>query len=165
MKQIAKFEKVSFDEYKRSISMDVVRNDEVLREEWEAIMLPTRATSGSAGYDFYIPYACNLDDGSIIHVATGIRCKIEPGWFLMCVPKSGLGFKIGMRFSNTCGVIDSDYYYANNEGHIMAQFSIEKRHVFKQGDKFMQGIFLPFGITADDHAEEARHGGFGSTGR
>lgn len=32
------------------------------------------------------------------------------------------------------------------------------------GDRFMQGIFLPFGVTYTDEAEGERTGGFGSTG-
>lgn len=31
------------------------------------------------------------------------------------------------------------------------------------GDAYMQGIFLPFGITVDDESNEVRNGGFGST--
>jgi len=33
------------------------------------------------------------------------------------------------------------------------------------GDKIVQGVFLPFGVTIDDDATEVRNGGFGSTGR
>ena len=34
-----------------------------------------------------------------------------------------------------------------------------------EGDKIVQGIFLPYGITIDDEVKEERTGGFGSTGR
>jgi dUTP pyrophosphatase len=31
------------------------------------------------------------------------------------------------------------------------------------GTAFAQGIFLPFGVTVDDDAQDKRNGGFGST--
>ena len=37
--------------------------------------------------------------------------------------------------------------------------------LIKVGDKIVQGVFLPFGVTMDDDATEIRNGGFGSTGR
>lgn len=45
-----------------------------------------------------------------IKIPTGIRCRIEPGWFLGILPRSGHGFKYGVRLSNTFGIIDSDYF-------------------------------------------------------
>lgn len=57
-----------------------------------------------------------------------------------------------------------DYYYSDNEGHILAKLSSETSFSLSAGDKFMQSIFLPFGITVDDHAVGIRNGGFGSTG-
>ena len=82
----------------------------------------------------------------------------------MCCPKSGLGFKYRMKLANTIGIVDSDYYFSTNEGHIMAKiFSKESFHL-DPGNKFMQGIFLPFGVTQDDACAGVRNGGFGSTG-
>ena len=167
MQEVAKFDKVSFEQYK----MDCLRcgrsiagiDDDTLRKEWEDIKIPVRATSGSAGYDFYAPYAFDVSD-SPVHIVTGIRCKIDPGWFLMCCPKSGLGFKHGMRLSNTIGIIDSDYYNSDNEGHIQAKFSSYHPMAIECGQKFMQGVFIPYGITSDDAADGIRNGGLGSTG-
>lgn len=34
-----------------------------------------------------------------------------------------------------------------------------------QGDAFIQGIFLEYGITVDDDASATRNGGFGSTSK
>jgi len=36
--------------------------------------------------------------------------------------------------------------------------------VINSGEKFIQGIFLPFGITVDDNTDGVRNGGIGSTG-
>lgn len=151
MQTVAKFEKVSFDQFEKDVKSvhPHMFTDEDIRKMWENVKLPTRATSGSAGYDFYAPYSFCID-GDTVHVVTGIRCKIEPGWFLMCCPKSGLGFKFGMRLSNTIGIIDSDYYASDNEGHIHAKFTSDTQLLVGGGEKFMQGIFLPYGITTDD---------------
>lgn len=61
--------------------------------------------------------------------------------------------------------IDSDYYYADNEGHIMIALRNMRDYLvrFPAGDRIMQGVFLPFGITVDDSAEAKRTGGIGST--
>ena len=40
-----------------------------------------------------------------------------------------------------------------------------KTFVANEGDKIVQGIFLPYGITIDDEASGERTGGFGSTGK
>lgn len=160
MNPVATFEKVSFEQYKKD-------NPYASYEDWEHIKLPTRSTSGSAGYDFYVPYQpANPIGDDPVKICTGIRCKIEPGWVLVLVPRSGLGFKYGMRLVNTVGVIDQDYYSADNEGHIMAKVSAADPFWLHQDDRFMQGIFLPYGITTDDQPlSDTRSGGFGSTGK
>lgn len=165
MNEIATFEKVSLEQYMkdRRAAGGASETDEQLREEWLEIELPKRSTSGSAGYDFYMPHHRLIDvDPEVI--ATGIRVKIEPGWFLMLVPRSGLGFKHGFKLSNTAGIIDSDYYNAVNEGHIMAKASANYAIDLNIGDRFMQGIFLPYGVVANDNSGGNRVGGFGSTG-
>ena len=164
MQQIATFEKVSFEQYledRRKTMGDV--EPSAVRKEWENLRLPERATKGSAGYDFFLPMGACFDKKPIVF-PTGIRCKMEPGWVLMLFPKSGLGFKHRMRLANTIGVVDEDYYYSTNEGHIMAKFSSKEPFHLDAGSKYMQGIFLPFGVTTDDACVGVRDGGFGSTG-
>jgi len=165
MEKIATFEKVSFEQYLESRLKLGAQPDETsaIRKEWENIRLPERATNGSAGYDFFLPTGCCFGKQPVL-IPTGIRCKIEPGWFLMCCPKSGLGFKYRMKLANTVGVVDSDYYFSTNEGHIMAKISSKEPFSLDTGSKFMQGIFLQFGVTTDDVAVGIRDGGFGSTG-
>ena len=85
----------------------------------------------------------------------------------MCFPRSGLGFKFRLQLNNTVGIIDSDYYYSDNEGHIFIKLTNDsnegKTMQLAKGNGFAQGIFLPFGITEDDGVTEVRNGGFGST--
>ena len=92
---------------------------------------------------------------------------IEDGWVLSLYPRSGLGFRHRLQFDNTVGIIDSDYFEAKNEGHILIKMTSDdhkgKTLSVAAGDGFAQGIFLPFGITVDDEADGERTGGFGST--
>lgn len=164
MNRIAKFEKVSYQEFRKSCESLLNISESEIMEIYDGIILPTRATGESAGYDFYVPAKISLCGLAWKTIPTGIRCNINPGWFLMCCPKSGLGFKYRVRLANTIGIVDSDYYHSDNEGHIMAKLTAENELKLEAGDKFMQGIFLPYGITVDDTADGVRNGGFGSTG-
>ena len=120
MQRIAKFEKVSFEQFKEGY-LDAIGqdSDEVIRSIYDALKLPKRATKGSAGYDFYAPRAITLKPGETAKIPTGIRAKIEENWVLQCYPRSGLGFKFRLQLNNTVGIIDSDYYNSDNEGHIL----------------------------------------------
>lgn len=168
MNKVGKFEKVSFETFKQAIraQSDAITEDGIL-DIYNTIKLPNRATTGSAGYDFYSPIWCELNPGEAITFPTGIRCLIDDGWFLGVFPRSGLGFKYFCRLANTTGIIDADYSLSDNEGHIMMKLrneSDDKVLTINRGDAIAQGIFLPFGITIDDQATGKRNGGFGSTG-
>ncbi len=132
-------------------------------------VLPRRATTGSAGYDFYCPCDLTLAPGETVKIPTGIRAKIADGWVLQLFPRSGLGFKYRLQLNNTVGIIDSDYYHSDNEGHILIKLTNAgnegKILTLAAGDGFAQGIFLPFGITEDDNVTAVRNGGFGSTSK
>ena len=168
MKRIAKFEKVSIEQFREGWTDAFGEVDETeLREIYEAVSLPKRATAGSAGYDFFAPARISLAPGETVKIPTGIRVWMEPEWVLKCYPRSGLGFKFRLQLNNTVGIIDSDYYYSDNEGHIFAKITNDsnegKALEVKAGDGFMQGIFVEYGITLDDDVTEVRNGGFGST--
>lgn len=180
---VGEFEKVSYPvferELKKTFGIDIpwqtwvkispAPDDPVdLGKYYEELALPARATHGSAGHDFRSPVAFELRGGETVTIPTGIRVKIRDGWFLMCTPKSGLGFKYRLQLDNTVGIIDSDYYYSDNEGHIMLRITNDNRGGkilrVERGQGFAQGIFLPYGVTVSDNAEAVRNGGFGSTG-
>lgn len=168
MNRIAQFYKVSFDQFKESWEDTFPEtSSEEARQIYESIMLPRRATKGSAGYDFFSPIDFELKPGETLKIPTGIRASMEEGWVLCIFPRSGLGFKYRLQMNNTVGIIDSDYYFSDNEGHIFVKLTNdtnENRTVtVKQGNGMVQGIFLPFGITIDDEEEAIRNGGFGST--
>lgn len=170
MNKIAKFEKVSYEQFKKDyIDCFNEESDEKIKEIYDNIKLPKRATKGSAGYDFYSPITFTLKPCETIKIPTGIRVKIEDGWFLANFPRSGLGFKYRLQLNNTVGIIDADYYNALNEGHIMSKLTNDSKEnkevLITAGSGFTQGIFLPFGITVDDESDEIRTGGFGSTSK
>ena len=169
MKQIAKFEKVSFEQFKKDIEKcfdNKYKSEEDIQEIYNQIELPTRATKGSAGYDFKCPINLLLHKGQPIVIPTGIRAKIAEGWVLKIYPRSGMGFKYGLNLANTVGIIDSDYYNSDNEGHIMLKASHclgEYMLPIEQGKGIAQGVFIEYGIAEDDNVSEIRNGGFGST--
>ena len=164
MKRIAKFSKVSYERYECDY-IDTYGSKEGAKEVYEQIKLPLRATKGSAGYDFFAPRAFTLAPGETIKIPTGIRVRIDEGWVLKIYPRSGLGFKYRVQLNNTVGIIDSDYYYSTNEGHIFVKMTNagDKTLSLQAGDGFSQGIFIEYGITEDDDVDTVRDGGFGST--
>ena len=134
---------------------------------YDDIKLPKRATKGSAGYDFYAPFDFTLLPGKTIKIPTGIRCKIDDGFVLKIYPRSSFGFKYRATLDNTVGIIDSDYFNADNEGHIFVKITNngEKTLNVCTGDAFCQGIFVEYFLTCDDDATEIRTGGIGSTSK
>ena len=172
-KRVAEFKKVSLEGFIKdwcdTFGLDA--SDANTRHEIEdiygGIELPKRATAGSAGYDFFAPVKIKIAPGQTVKIPTGIRCRIDNNWVLKCYPRSGLGFKYRLQLNNTVGIIDSDYFYSDNEGHIFSKItndSNENKTLTIPADTgFMQGIFVEYGITVDDDATEIRNGGFGST--
>ena len=171
-KRVAKFEKVTYGQFEKDWldTFDIPELDTSTRREIEsiygAITLPKRATKGSAGYDFVSPLTFTLKPGETIKIPTGIRCGMNTDWVLMLYPRSGLGFKYGLNLMNQTAVIDSDFYYSDNEGHIFVKLKNNgnKDCTIRREDKIVQGVFLEYGISEDDHTENKRNGGLGSTG-
>ena len=166
MQRISEFEKVSIVQYREAMKEDFAgMTDGEVEKAYEAVVLPKRSSAGSAGYDFFAPVAIRLEPGESIRIPTAVRARIDDGWVLMLFPRSGLGYRYRLRLDNTVGVIDSDYYGSDNEGHIMAKITNEgsKTLELPAGKGFMQGVFMPYGITIDDDCEARRNGGFGSS--
>ncbi len=168
MKKIAQFQKVSFEQFREAYSDTYGKDEDEIRKMYDSVKLPQRATVGSAGYDFYTPVDINLAPGQTAKIPTGIRAKMDEDYVLMIFPRSGLGFKYRLQLNNTVGIIDSDYYNSDNEGHIFIKITNDsnegKTLELAAQSGFAQGIFIPYGITVDDDASAQRNGGFGSTG-
>ena len=175
-----RFEKISFEQYKKDFvstglyDKSLAEGEEFLtyvKNIYDKIKLPKRATIGSAGYDFFSPICVNLSsrvDGGVkdnITIPTGIRWITDrDDVVLFLFPRSGLGFKYGVSLKNTVGIIDSDYWCSSNEGHIMVKLQSDSHVTFDAGDAFCQGVMVPF-LKTDEEALicVVRNGGFGST--
>lgn len=155
------FEKISYDQYQKD------NNEMPCFEEWNDLKLPERATKFSAGYDIFAPYEFTLEVGETIKVATGIRIFLNEDKYLMCVPRSGHGFKYRIQLDNTVGIIDSDYVFSDNEGHIWVKITNDgkegKKLKVMKGEAFCQGIINQYYLIDDDAVINKRNGGFGST--
>ena len=159
--KVARFEKVS----KTQFETDLKKLLNIEEDLYENIKIPARATSGSAGYDFVSPVNFILKPNETIKIPTGIRCKIDDGYVLKIYPRSSLGFKYQMALMNTVGIIDADYYNADNEGHIICALVNrgDKDICINAGDRFVQGIFERYFLAEEEENTNIRRGGFGST--
>ncbi len=166
--RIAKFEKVSIKQFVSDFNECIGGNVAAARMLYDNITIPRRATAGSAGYDMITPFSFTLAPGESVKIPTGLRIRMQPGWMLLILPKSGLGSRFRLQLDNTMGLIDSDYYDASNEGHIMVPVTNDSKSgktlTLEAGKAFVQAVLVPYGITEDDSAEGVRQGGFGSTG-
>ena len=143
---------------------------EKINKLYDGIKLPKRATKYSAGYDFYVNGDVVIPGGDSYIIPTGIRwvCDKEEdkNKVLQIYPRSGIGFRTGVRLMNTVGIIDADYWEGNNEGHIMVKIYNPMNASFevKDGDAIVQGVITEY-HTCDDEEEimEKRTGGMGST--
>ena len=175
--RVAKFEKVSFEQFKNDWEDTFGRIDNinygdlylpgnsVIKKIYDRIEIPKRSTSFSAGYDFKSPISLRLNPGESTKIPTGIRCRMNNDYVLQIYPRSSLGSKFMFIPMNLVAIIDSDYYDSDNEGHIfMKMKNCGGRTInINAGDAFCQGIFVNYGITEDDNVYTKRNGGFGST--
>ena len=153
------FEKVSFEEFAKTIS-----DDEDLYNEYS---LPRRATKNSAGYDFFAIKEIVIKPGEIVKIPTGYKARFNETEALLLIVRSSMGFKYNVRMCNQVGLIESDYYdNPSNEGHIYVALQNEgnEEYIIKKGDAYTQGIFINF-LTCDDEVNATRLGGIGSTNK
>ena len=130
-------------------------------------IIPVRSTANSAGYDLISPDDFIIEPGEKQLIWLGIKAKMEHDEVLMLFPRSSMG-RLGVRFGNTVGIVDSDYYNnPGNEGEIALDF-VNDGHLpwmVSRGDKVGQAIFTKYLVTDDDNVTAERTGGWGSTGK
>ena len=160
----ASFSRVSYKQFSNDFPS---LKEEEIKNAYDSIKIPERGTSNSAGYDFFSPFSFYLEPNTEILIPTGIRCNMPDGYFLLIAPRSGLGSKNRFQLNNTIGIIDSDYYYSENEGHIMLKMIYDSRNqkslYIERGKGIAQGIILKYYTINNDSATGIRNGGFGST--
>lgn len=138
-----------------------------------------RATTDSAGYDFKTPFAVTIRPGEKVMIDTGVkfdgtevvtdkstmlnricRKKVDQ-WFMAIFPRSSMGMKYGMRFTNTVGIIDQDY-----RGSIMLEVTVDTVCSLQEGERIAQGIIIPYCVfEGEKEPKTKRTGGMGSTGK
>lgn len=113
---IAEFDTVSYPQFTADVKKcNPLISESCIEDMWRDLVFPDRATEGSAGYDFRVPYDIILEPGESALIPTGMRCQIEEGWVLMLFPRSSMGFKYRMQLDNGTGIVDGDYIFAENK--------------------------------------------------
>ena len=142
-----KFEKISFEQFKKDVKDD--------KELYDSYNVPERKTKFAAGYDFEALSDIVLSPGEIAKIPTGIKATMNDDEVLLLVDRSSQGFKYNVRMCNQVGVIDKDYYNnPNNEGHIWVRLQNEgdKNYSVKKGEGIIQGMFIKY-LTTEDEKE------------
>ena len=168
--RFCKFNKISLEKFYKSYKeffqeKKIEYDDLTIKNIYYDLKLPKRATTGSAGYDFFTPIDLIINPKETITIPTGINVQMSNDLVLLIFPRSSLGFKYNFILDNTVGVIDSDYFFSDNEGHIQIKLTNHSNKVLTllRGQAFSQGIFLNFYLTDDDNVDKIRNGGIGST--
>ena len=126
------------------------------------IILPTRKTALSAGYDLHSAEDIFVEEGKISIVPTGLKAFMLSDEVLLIYIRSSLAVKHNLMLANNVGVIDADY-----RDHILLPvISFQGNFEIKKGMRIAQGIFQKYlPIDGDKIGEgEKRIGRFGSTG-
>lgn len=135
------------------------------------VKLPTRATPGSAGIDFYIPEDARylfLKPKERVLIPSGIKADIPEGYALIANNKSGIANKYGLIFGSS--VVDSDY---QGELHISLINTSDETVRLLPGQKIIQFLLTPIPPTEIIEVPEKDlfnedtirgEGGFGSSG-
>ena len=170
-----KFEKVSFEEFRKTLEVFPLVAAEQLamaEEIYKRIKLPTRKTACSAGYDFSVPFTVSIGPGKTAYIPSGIKCYFSKqeteSWHLKLFVRSSIAKTRKLVLEHGTGIIDSDYYgNPDNEGHIFMPLRNFGKYPARlnMGERVCQGIFEIHGLVTEDNATGIRSGGFGSTGR
>ena len=132
------------------------------------VVLPQRKTAKSAGYDII---ALTDEDvyvypGMSVNLETGVKACMEDDEVMLLFIRSSLGIKQGLTLSNSCGVIDADYYNnPDNDGHFILNIINTGNAVQRipARSRVAQAVFVKYFTVDDDNATGERIGGIGST--
>lgn len=132
------------------------------------VILPKRATTHSAGYDFYLPYDVTIEPRTSTGIIpTDVKAYMQENEVLMLYIRSSIGIKKGVILSNNVAVIDSDFFSNSyNDGNIgIALYNTTNDVVkFSKGERIMQGVFVKYLVADDDNTKDERTGGLGHSG-
>ena len=168
-----RFERVTFTAFANDMRKyaPVNMTNERLFDCWTEIRLPERKTKYSCGYDVSTPVDIVIAPHTSIVVPTGIRAVFSEQemetWHLKLYARSSVGIKDKVVVTNGTGLVDGDFWRAENEGDMLIALTNMSDEVrkYKAGDRVCQAVFEIYGIVSDDKAEGERTAGIGSTGR
>ena len=154
------------------------------------VVIPSRATAGSAGYDLraylrgctvkcsdgvaqheQVAVTANdessirLQPGEMALIPLGFRTRLPDGIEAQIRPRSGQAFKNALTIPNAPGTVDADYA---EEWMVIVRNDAPAPRRFVHGERIAQLVFAPYlaltfsegGVTRTTE----RAGGFGSTG-
>ena len=130
--------------------------------------LPTKADSGSVGYDLYAAESATIPARKWKLVSTGLSWQPESNNVEMQIrPRSGLAYKHGITVLNAPGTIDPNF--TGNIGVLLMNNS-DKDYEIAIGDRIAQAVFRKtddFHLKIVDSLDETERGsgGFGSSGK
>lgn len=170
-------------------------NSSVIAPEFRAnpeLLIPKRATDGSAGYDIINPYNSSIEiyEDTITILDTFLKIKLPKDYFVELRLRSSSAIKRGIIIPNSSHVIDADYFdtgcsiklpltvasaiYVHKAGERRVIMD-DKKHVhnprnknsviIRKGEKIAQLVIMKYFTTDDDYVTETRTGGIGSTGK
>jgi dUTP pyrophosphatase len=155
------------------------------------VVLPARATAGSAGYDVRAHlrgrtvrcsdgveqhdrpateeegvWGVTLAPGEMALVPLGFRTRLPAGVEAQVRPRSGLSFKQALTIPNAPGTVDADYA---EEWMVIVRNDAPVPRRIAHGERIAQVVFARHAVV-ELHESEVRRsteraGGFGSTGR
>jgi len=130
----------------------------------EDAFVPTRGSSGAAGYDLYSSENSFVEPMNKKLIKTDISVAIPSGHYGRIAPRSGLAHKHFIDVG--AGVIDEDY--RGNVGVILFNHSRNK-FIISKGERIAQLILEKISTPEIEEVEELPStdrgsGGFGSTG-
>ena len=147
----------------------MIRGFEILPEYVQrGVVLPSRQTAASAGYDLAAAEDAMIPPGAVVMVPTGLRAVMPGDEYLAIHVRSSVALRRGLVLANGTGIIDADYAHnPQNGGHILIALrnSGSTPAAVARGERIAQGIFQRYLIVDHDVAQGVRHGGFGSTGQ
>jgi dUTP pyrophosphatase len=134
----------------------------------EDLPLPSRATSGSSGFDLHAAVGTELriEPGGRALVPTGLRIALPPGCEAQVRPRSGLALRHGIVLPNAPGTIDADY---RGEIQVILLNAGQEPFTVRRGDRIAQLVIAPvlraeWSLVADLDDTARGAGGFGHSG-
>lgn len=132
------------------------------------IILPTRGTRYSAGYDFHSNETVDILPGKKHMFWMDVKVYMQLNEVFKIYIRSSIANKKDIIMKNQVGIVDADYYsITDSDGNIGITLynSSDTTVRISQGERIAQGIFEQYFKADGDEVSTERTGGFGSTNK